>query len=47
MPMLRRDDHGDRIDAAGQRPLAGNIVELFHPANRLAAEGVLDAVRPA
>jgi catechol 2,3-dioxygenase-like lactoylglutathione lyase family enzyme len=26
---------------------AGNLVELFHPANRLAAEGVLDAVRPA
>lgn len=25
----------------------GNLVELFHPANRLAAEGVLDAVRPA
>lgn len=26
---------------------AANRVELFHPANRLAAEGVLDAVRPA
>ncbi len=26
---------------------AGNLVELFHPANRLAAEGVLEAVRPA
>jgi len=23
------------------------LVELFDPANRLAAEGVLDAVRPA
>ena len=25
----------------------GNLIELFHPADRLAAEGVLDAVRPA
>lgn len=26
---------------------AGNLIELFHPANRLAVEGVLDAARPA
>jgi hypothetical protein len=26
---------------------AGNLIALFHPANRLAVEGVLDAARPA
>jgi hypothetical protein len=33
--------------ASTQRAGVRYLVELFDPANRLAAEGVLDAVRPA